>query len=115
MRTEPPFFQLMAKGSKKVESSVRDRFGRRDGEDKRTVSIGQLAASVAYYYKLSPAEISQFSGPQLVLWHERACVERGEEKLLDLQISVTPHTERPDKAFAQLQKALRQMTEPTHG
>jgi len=37
-------------------------------------------------------------------------VERGEEKLLDLQISITPHTEHPDEAFRRLRKALEGMT-----
>ena len=110
MRTEPPFFQRMVERPKKVESNVRNRFGR--GEQKRIerrVTLGELAASVAYYYKLSPKQVAEFSGPQLMLWYEQACYERGGEKLLDLQISISPHTEEPDKSVRELKKMLSQM------
>jgi len=44
-----------------------------------------------------------------MLWYEQACYERGGEKLLDLQISISPHTEEPDKSVRELKKMLSQM------
>jgi hypothetical protein len=75
------------------------------------ISLGQLAVSVAYHYHLTPKEIACFSGQQLLLWHERAGIERGYEKLLELDVSLVPHTEEPDKTCRELREHLIKMTE----
>ena len=87
------------------------RHRREQTSSREPISLGQLAASVAYLYHLTPKEIAAFSGPQLLLWHERAGVERGFEKLLELDVSLVPHTEEPDKAAKQLREHLIKMTE----
>jgi hypothetical protein len=52
------------------------------------------------------------SGPQLVMWYERAAAEKGYEKMLDLEILLVPHTERPNDSLRDLQKTLIEMTDP---
>ncbi len=44
--------------------------------------------------------------------YKRARTERGEEKLLGLQVSLVPHTERPEDAYRNIRRALTEMTEP---
>jgi hypothetical protein len=51
----------------------------------------------------------------LLLWYERACIERGHEKLLDLQLLISPHTENPNEYVRDLRQALQQMTESSDG
>ena len=74
------------------------------------ISLGQLCASVAYHYHLTPAQIAEFTGPQLLLWHERRAVETGHAKLLDLEVSLVPHTEQPDRTLRNLRDDLIRMT-----
>jgi len=40
------------------------------------------------------------------MWYETALQQIGFEKDLDLEISVIPHTEEPDKAFKEMRKIL---------
>jgi len=51
------------------------------------------------------------SGPQLLLWHERRRVETGLGALLELEVSLVPHTEHPDRALRNLRDNLFKMTE----
>lgn len=88
-----------------------DRRRNRRQKKPDTVSLGQLAASVAYHYHLAPEQIAKMSGPQLLLWHERKGVELGYAKLLDLEVSLVPHTEHPDRAVREIREALLRMTE----
>lgn len=39
-------------------------------------------------------------------------IEIGEENLLALRVSLVPHTERPNDSARDLERALREMTEP---
>jgi hypothetical protein len=87
------------------------RHAKADIRDHRSITLGQLAAAVAYQYRLTPEEIAGFSGPQLLLWNGQARIDRGEEKLLDLQLVVAPHTERADEFVRKLQRSLEEMTE----
>jgi len=48
------------------------------------------------------------SGPQLLLWHRRRSVEQGYSKLLDLEVSIVPHAEHPDRALRNLRANLLQ-------
>ena len=50
-----------------------------------------------------------------MLWYEQACKQQGQEKMLDLQISIAPHAERPDQAVQNLQRNLQQMMELRDG
>ena len=84
------------------------RFSHR-AEQERGLSLGQLCAAVAWHYKLTPEQVANLSGPQLVMWYERARVERGEEKLLDLQLVIAPHTENATDTVRNLQRALQKM------
>jgi hypothetical protein len=83
--------------------------------DNKNVSLGQLAVAVAYHYKLRPCDVAQFSGQQLVMWHERAFQEIGLEKNLALEISLVPHTENPERALADMRFALEKMGRNSHG
>lgn len=44
------------------------------------------------------------------MWYERSRIELGHEKLIDLNLSLVPHAERPDEALRQMHEALAQMT-----
>jgi len=46
-----------------------------------------------------------------MLWHERCGVETGYGKLLDLEVSLVPHTEHPDRTLRNLRDNLLKMTE----
>jgi hypothetical protein len=46
----------------------------------------------------------------LLLWHERRAVETGHAKLLDLEVSLVPHTEQPDRTLRNLRDDLIRMT-----
>jgi len=46
----------------------------------------------------------------LELWHERSNVETGLGKLLDLEVSLVPHTEHPDRMLRDLRANLIKMT-----
>lgn len=46
-----------------------------------------------------------------MLWHERGNVETGFRKLLDLEVSLVPHTEHPDRTLRDLRDNLLKMTE----
>jgi hypothetical protein len=46
----------------------------------------------------------------LLLWYERAAAERGYDKLLDLDVSIVPHTEHPDQTLRELREHLIKMT-----
>lgn len=94
----------------------RDRHRKRRNEKVNDrVSLGQLCASVAYHYHLTPAQVAEFSGPQLMLWLRRAGVETGYRKLLDLDVTLVPHTEQPDRAVRNLRANLLQMTGEQNG
>jgi hypothetical protein len=56
-------------------------------------------------------QVAQFSGPQLVLWYKRVGIERGEEKLIDLDVSIVPHTEHPDRSLKEVRQSLIEMTQ----
>jgi len=88
-----------------------DRRRKRGKNANNGISLGQLCASVAYDYHLTPAQIAAFTGPQLLLWHERRAVETGHRALLDLELSLVPHTEHPDNALRKLRENLIKMTE----
>ena len=90
-------------------SSNMDRPRRRQ---KRTdhITLGQLCASVAYHYHLTPQQVAEFSGPQLLLWQQRRTVETGYGKLLDLEVSLVPHSENPDRTLRNLRDNLLKMT-----
>jgi len=45
-----------------------------------------------------------------MLWHERSFVETGYKKLLDLEVSLVPHTEKPDRTLRNLRDDLLKMT-----
>ena len=79
------------------------------------VSIGKLCASVAYHYHLTPGQVAEFSGPQLLLWLERIEVETGIAKLLDLQVSLVPHLENPQLALKDIRDSLLRMAKGEHG
>jgi len=87
-----------------------DRRRRRKGAGDQ-ITLGQLCASVAYHYHLTPAQVAELSGPQLLLWHERRRVETGLGALLELEVSLVPHTEHPDRALRNLRDNLFKMTE----
>src|SRR5262245_53830230 len=81
-----------------------------------TLTLGQLCAAVAYHYHLTPHQIAQFSGPQLLLWYERAAMERGYDKLIDLQVQLVPHSEDPQRSLQEVNQFLLKMTGNTqHG
>jgi hypothetical protein len=44
------------------------------------------------------------------MWHERAQIEKGEEKLLDFELLLAPHTEHADQAVSEIRTALQRMT-----
>ena len=44
-----------------------------------------------------------------MMWHERSLQELGLEKNLDLEVSLVPHTENPDRAVADMRFMLEQM------
>jgi hypothetical protein len=98
--------------------------GEVDGDDKRrrnrrtpeqtggtdgTTTISRLCAKVAYHYGLTPKEVAEFSGQQLMMWYEASLQETGQEKSLDLEVSLIPHTENPDRAVADMRFALERM------
>jgi hypothetical protein len=72
------------------------------GSSKRTLSISQLCSEVAYFYRLTPKEVADFSCQQLLMWYETALEQVGLEKDLDLEISIAPHVENPDRTIKQL-------------
>jgi len=45
------------------------------------------------------------------MWNERRGIETGYRKLLDLEVSLVPHTEHPDRALRDLRDSLIRMTE----
>jgi hypothetical protein len=47
----------------------------------------------------------------LLLWYKRATIERGHDKLIDLQVGLVPHTDKPKEAFRHLNEFLLKMTE----
>lgn len=44
-----------------------------------------------------------------MMWYEAALRELGQEKSLDLELSLVPHTENPDRAVADMRFALDRM------
>jgi hypothetical protein len=46
-----------------------------------------------------------------MLWYQRAGIERGEEKLIDMDVSLVPHTENPTQSFRDMRKILIEMTQ----
>jgi hypothetical protein len=86
----------------------RDRRRLNEQADNR-ITLGQLAASVAYHYHLTPQQVAEFSLPQLMLWHERRGIETGYGKLLDLEVLLVPHTENPDRTLRNLRANLLKM------
>ena len=90
-------------------SSVDARNRRKKCKDS-SITLGQLCASVAYHYHLTPQQVADFTLPQLMLWHERSFVETGYKKLLDLEVSLVPHTEKPDRTLRNLRDDLLKMT-----
>src|SRR5882672_10669038 len=85
------------------------RTTRKSRDTASSITIGQLCAAVAYYYKLTPREVADFSGPQLIMWYETAITEIGSQANLDLEISLVPITEHPEKAVHELRQSLNQM------
>src|SRR5215813_2963687 len=100
----------MVQPTSDVDRDVERRHHRRppkeDRGTKRSIGLLQLCSEVAYLYRLTPKQIAEFSGQQLVMWYETALQQIGFEKDLDLEISVIPHTEEPDKAFKEMRKIL---------
>src|SRR5215471_1741999 len=96
----------MEKNASRVDRRRRPK----GSESSRRITLGQLCASVAYAYHLTPKEIAEFSGPQLLLWHARRGVETGYRKLLDLEVSLVPHAENPDRTLRNLRDNLLKMT-----
>src|SRR6516162_2968987 len=88
---------------------------RRRTKTKNRISLGQLAASVAYHYHLSPSQVAEFSIAQLMLWHRRSAVETGYRKLLDLEVELIPHTENPDRTLRNVRANLLEMTGEENG
>jgi hypothetical protein len=43
------------------------------------------------------------------MWHESALQELGQDKSLDLEVSLIPHTEDPDRAIADMRFFLERM------
>ena len=91
-----------------------DRRKRSKKSDGR-ITFGQLCASVAYHYHLTPEQVAAMSGPQLLMWHERITVETAYAKLLDLEVSLVPHTEHPDRSLRNIRDNLIKMTEGKNG
>jgi hypothetical protein len=60
---------------------------------------------------LTPAQIADFSGPQLIMWYEHACIGQSEEKLLDLDITMMPHFENRDTILRDLRRSLQEAIE----
>jgi hypothetical protein len=50
----------------------------------------------------------------LILWYERATQEQGYERMLDLRISLAPHTKDPDSSVRDLCQMLQKMTHPNN-
>src|SRR6266436_9673396 len=103
---QPPFCKRLVGAPGEVERHPGKLDRRRARQkDECGLSLGQLCAAVVYHYKLSPCAVSEFSGSQLILWYERARIERGEEKLMDLQLFISPHTKDPEQTVRDLQHA----------
>ena len=49
------------------------------------------------------------------MWYEQALQELGQEKSLDLEVSLVPHTENPDRAVADMRFVLGQMGKRANG
>jgi hypothetical protein len=49
------------------------------------------------------------------MWYETALQEIGLEKNLELEISLVPHTEHPERALEEMRKALINMGRNSHG
>jgi hypothetical protein len=98
-----------------VERTAGARRNRRAGKENRKhdrgFTLGQLATAVAYHYGLTPAQIADFSGPQLIMWYEHACIGQSEEKLLDLDITMMPHFENRDTILRDLRRSLQEAIE----
>jgi hypothetical protein len=93
----------------------RGQRSRKKADSTNRITLAQLCASVAYHYHLTPQQVAQFSGQQLLLWHERAAVEQGFEKLLDLQVSLVPHTEHPNESLREIREQIVKMTQSYNG
>ncbi len=82
------------------------RFTKETRDTKPSLSLGDLCAIVSYHYGLTPKQVAEFSGPQLIMWYKTAMQEIGSDKNLDLAISVVPHTKDPQKALSEMRHAL---------
>jgi hypothetical protein len=49
------------------------------------------------------------------MWYEKALQEIGLEKNLELEICLVPHTEKPDRALADMRFVLANMGRNSHG
>jgi hypothetical protein len=85
------------------------RTTKENGSTDRNITLSRLCTTVAYHYRLTPKEVAEFSGQQLVMWHESALQELGQDKSLDLEVSLIPHTEDPDRAIADMRFFLERM------
>src|SRR4030095_3572344 len=113
----PPFFRSLVPAPGKMARQPANRRDRRSREKDTSpiISLGRLCATVAYYYGLTPEQVAQFSGQQVVMWYETALQEIGLEKNLELEISLVPHTEHPERALEEMRKALINMGRNSHG
>src|SRR5713101_113536 len=109
-----PFLESLVSAPGELERHDQHGRNRRTAKENRQhgrgVTIGQLCAAVAYHYKLTPQQVAQFSCQQLLTWYETAVAEVGHEKNLELEISLVPHTENPERTLRDLREALSKMT-----
>ena len=102
----------MEKNAKRMDKGRRrgGRSRRRDQADDHS-ALSRICVAVAKHYHLRPKDLAEFSGSQLLLWYNHIRVEVAEAKLLDLEVSLVPHTEHPDRALRNLRENLLRMTE----
>ena len=87
------------------------RFRDREGQHRNTigVTLSELAVAVAYYYKLTPEQVSNFSGQQLMLYYQYAYRNQTNRQMISLRCFLAPHLEHPNEAVRSIERAIEEM------